>query len=445
MLNHIKYQILALLIFNVGFAQDNDLESRIDQYLSPLIEGKNFSGSILIHQKNEIVLSKGYGLANIPFEIKNSPQTKFHIASLSKSFTAAAILLLDEKGSIQVGDFVIKYIPELSNFENVTIHHLLSHTSGIPDINRQRRYRNLLKKNQTASALIDVIKEYEPIFEPGAKYSYSNSNYNILARIIEVTSDQDYGTFLRKYIFDPLGLTNTAHHQHMGQLIKHSADGYVPAGGYTSVEHAPYIDWSVKTGNGSLYSTTEDLLKWMTALMGGKVLSESSLNKMLEEKYGWFVRKKMGEEVIYYNGNSPGFNSYLGHFPKRDITIIVLGNNDIPLATTIGEGLAALRLNKEVQEFEDLNPINVDQEFTRSIEGTYKFPWYSFDIIAGNNMLVYKGGYPYYEVSMIPLTKKKLFNRFFWTNLVVERGENGQATHVYWEGNPQQKGTRINK
>ena len=123
----------------------------------------------------------------------------------------------------------------------------------------------------------------------------------------------------------------------------------------------------------------------------------------------------------------------------------MLGNNDIALATIIAEGLAALRLNKEVAEFEELRPINVDQELIRSIVGTYKFPWYSFDIITRNNMLFYKGSYPYYEVAMIPLTKEKLFNRFFWTNLVVERDENGQATQVYWEGNPQQKGTRINK
>jgi len=443
---YIECLILASLFLNVGFAQINNLESTVDNYLSPLMEGNNFSGSILISQNNEKIISKGYGLANIAFGVKNSPRTKFQIASLSKSFTATAILLLEEKGKIQLNDPIGKYLPELNHFGNVTIHHLLNHSSGIPDINRQSGYRELQRNPQTPSTLIDVIKELKSSFKPGEiAYSYSNSNYNILARLIEITSDLDYGTFLQENIFDPLELVNTGHRKQMGQLIENLADGYVPAGGYSSVENAPYIDWSVKTGNGSLYSTTEDLLKWITALMSGKVLSESSLNNMLTEKYGWFVRERMDEEVIYINGSSLGFNAYLGHFPEKALTIIVLGNYDIALATTIGEGLAAIRLDKSPEKFEDLKPINIDQEFIDSIKGTYEFPRYSFEIIARDNILAYKGGYPYYEVSMIPISEEKLFNRFFWGNLIVEMDENKQATHVFWEGNPQQKGERIEK
>jgi len=444
-IEYLKYLLLILLIFNAGCAQKNDLESRIDRYLSPLIKGENFSGSILIHQNDEIIFSKGYGFANIPFGIKNSSQTRFHICSLSKSFTAASILLLEERGSLQLSDPITEYIPELNHFTNVTIHHLLSHRSGIPDINHQPEYRNLLNNNQTPSTLIDVIKEYEPEFKPGEKYSYSNSNYNVLACVIEVTSGEDYGTFLKDHIFDPLDLRNTGHHKHMGELIENLAEGYVPAGGCFSVEKAPYIDWSAKTGNGSLYSTTEDLLKWITSLMGGEVLPESSLKRMIEQGYGWFVGEKLDEKVIYYNGNSTGFNSYLGYFPNKNLTIIVLGNNDIPLATTIGEGLASMILNGTAKDFQELKPIHINQEFIKSVEGTYKFPWYSFAIIARKNMLVYKGSYPYYEVSMIPLEENKLFNRFFWSNLVIERNKNGEVIYIYWEGSPQQKGIKIEK
>ncbi len=444
------YSVLLLLNFflclqfsKVVNAQSKSLEPKIDEYLMPLLQGNNYSGSILIYKNQQTIFSKGYGLANRTFGIPNAPLTKFHIASLSKSFTAAAVLILEEKGLIQLDHSITKYLPELSSFKKISIHHLLNHHSGIPDINRTSGFNDLQMKHQTARSLVDVIKEMELFLEPGEKYSYSNSNYNILARLIEVVSGLEYGVFLKKNIFDPIGLKHTGHHRHMGQLIENLATGYVPAGGYTSIENTPYIDWSVKTGNGSLYSTTEDLLKWVTALMNGKVLPKQRVEKMIDEGYGWFVSEKAGEKAIYYNGNSPGVSSFIGYFPEKNTTIIVLGNNHIGLATTIGEGLAALIFEKELEPFKARTSIKINQGYIDSTVGVFKFPNYTFEIASRNGFLVGTGGYPFYDVSIIPISQDVLFNRFFWTNLVIERDQNGLAKQIYWEYNPRMKGVRV--
>ncbi len=435
---------LAVIVVTAN-AQDPNLESRIDAYLKPLIEGNNFSGSIMVESNGQILVDKGYGQANISFGIPNSSKTKFQIASLSKTFTAASVLMLEERGSLDISHSISKYIPELSNFEKVTIHHLLNHHSGIPDINRQSIYKELERNPQTPSTLIEVIKDFELSYEPGEKYSYSNSNYNILAALIEVVSEQDYGTFLYENIFQPLGMMNSGHHANAGELIGNLATGYVPAGGYTSVEIAPYLDWSVKTGNGSLYSTTVDLLKWINELMGGRVLSKASVDKMLSNKYGWFVQEKLGEEAIYINGNSPGFSAYLAHFPEKNLVIIVLGNNHIPLATSIGDGIAGMIIGHETERFESLNPIDISNDRIRSIVGTYKFPYYTFELLEKNRMIIYEGGYPNYQIPLIPLGEDRFFNRFFWTSLIMERDSNGMVTHACWEYNPNMKGERIIK
>lgn len=439
-------QLFFLLVAVMSFAQVNELESRMDTYLEPLLKSNNFSGFILIAEKGEIIVSKGYGYSDIELKKENSANTKFQIASLSKTFTATAVLLLLERGELKLSDPIVTYVPELENYKDVTIHHLLNHTSGIPDINRQEIYKKIHRSPQTTTSLIDIIKEFEPSFKPGEKaYAYSNSNYNILARIIEISSNTDYGDFLQRNFFEKLEMINSGHRGEMDQAIKNLAKGYVPSGGYTSVENAPYLDWSVKTGNGSLYSTSEDLLRWVKALMSGQVLSPTTLQLMKDNRYGWFVGEKLDEEVIYMNGSSPGYNGYFGYFPSLELTIVVLGNHDIALSTTIGNGLFFILNDQNPDPFPSLEPYPVSKKFISSIEGEYKFPYYTIEIIRGKKQISYRGGYPYYDVSMIPIEKNKLFNRFFWTFLILERDEDEKVISIHWEGNPNQKGTRVTK
>src|SRR5213078_3147724 len=262
---------------------DRQLEAQVDAYLRPYLDLGGFNGSVLIAKGGRVLLSKGYGMANYELNVINTPQTKFHLGSVSKTFTAAAIMLLLEQGKLSVRDPLTRYIPDYPNGEKITIHHLLTNTSGIPNVNNFPEYATQSKFPHTPADLIAMFKQKPLDFEPGTRgYIESNSNYNLLAYIIEKISGQSYGDFLRQQIFDPLGLRDTNHDGDASVLIANKASGYVPVGAM-SVENAPYLDWSIKTGNGSIYSTVEDLLSWDRALYAEKILKKGWLQRMVTE------------------------------------------------------------------------------------------------------------------------------------------------------------------
>src|SRR5262245_33380142 len=168
--------------------KSTDLEAKVDAYVRPFLEIKGFSGAILIARKGQVLLRKGYGMANYELDAPNTPQTKFHLASISKSFTAAAILILEERGLLNVSDPIGKYIPDYPEGDKITIHHLLIHTSGIPNVNNFLDYNAKSKFPQTLANIIEMFKNKPLTNKPGERYSYSNSNYNVLAFIIEKVS-----------------------------------------------------------------------------------------------------------------------------------------------------------------------------------------------------------------------------------------------------------------
>src|SRR5437763_6894778 len=305
---------------------DRTIESKVDAYLKPFLDLHGFTGSILIAKGGRVLLSKGYGMANFELNVANTPQTKFHLGSVSKTFTAAAIMILQERGKLNVHDPLSKYIPDYPNGDRLTLHHLLTNTSGIPNVNNFPEYATQSKFPHTPSDLIPMFKQKPLDFEPGTRgYTESNSNYNLLAYIIEKLSGQTYGEFLKQNIFDPLGLRDTNHDGDASVLIANKASGYVPVGA-TSVENAPYLDWSIKTGNGSIYSTVEDLFRWDRALYTEKVLKKSSSQQMFTEQYGWFYGKRLNRNVVRMNGRSPGFNSEFQRYVDDDVCIVVLAN-----------------------------------------------------------------------------------------------------------------------
>ncbi|HTK94311.1 MAG TPA: serine hydrolase domain-containing protein, partial [Terriglobales bacterium] len=244
--------ILALLtIASAQAAPPASLSSRADAYLAPYVAGNNFSGSVLIAQHGRILLRQGYGLANRELDVPNTPATCFQIASISKPFTAAGVLLLVEQGKVALTDPVAKFVPDFPHGNEITVEHLLTHTSGIPDINGLPAYGELSRSPQTPASLIAAFRSAPLDFAPGTKYAYSNSNYNLLARIIEIVSGLDYGTYMRERVFSPLGLKATDHPANAADLLPDRAAGYAPRGA-TGIENAPYLDWTAKTGNGSL-------------------------------------------------------------------------------------------------------------------------------------------------------------------------------------------------
>jgi CubicO group peptidase (beta-lactamase class C family) len=226
-----------------GNKNEKQLEAAVDGYLHPYIASNNFQGAVLIAQKGKVLLKKAYGLANYELNVSNTRETRFHIASVSKPFTTAAILLLQERGLLKTSDTLAKFIPDYPNGDKITLIHLLSHTSGIPNINSFPDYDEFAKTRHTVAELVAKFKDRPLEFAPGERYQYSNSNFNLLAYVIEKVSGESYGGYLQKNIFTPLDMSATGHDGDASMLISNRASGYQPVGLNTHVI-ARFLDWS---------------------------------------------------------------------------------------------------------------------------------------------------------------------------------------------------------
>ena len=422
----------------------NDLEAKVDAYVKPLLEMKAFNGSILIARKGQVLLSKGYGMANYELEVPNTPQTKFHIASISKTFTATAIMLLQERGSLQVSDPLTKYIPDYPNGDKITIHHLLTHTSGIPDVNAFHDYNAKSVFPQTPASLIELFKQSPLNAQPGERYGYSNSNYNLLAFIIEKVSGKSYGEFLRANIFDPLGMKDTAHDGYAAALIKNRASGYVPAG-VDGLDNAPYLDWTMKTGNGSLYSTVEDLYKWDRALYTEKILKKSSLDQMFTKHvdgavgYGWFISRRLNRNALRMNGRSPGFQGEIHRYIDDDVCVIVLGNNYSGTASFMISDIAAIAFGEKYEVMAVMKAVKLDPKVTERFLGRYQGdanffrPNAVLSIVKQSDHL----GLSYFgnpAVPLTPLSSEKFYDRTFGASVTFVKNAQGEVTHFVYQG-----------
>ena len=400
-----------------------------------------FSGVILIAKGEKVLLSKGYGMANYELGVPNTRQTKFHIASVSKPFTAAAVLLLQERGLLSVSDPLTKYIADYPNGDKITVHHLLTHTSGIPNVNNLPEYEAKSKFPQTTSSLVELFKGKPLIMQPGERYNYSNSNYNLLAYIIEKVSGRSYGDFLKENIFDPLGMKNTGHDGNAGALLKNRASGYSPVG-LTGFENAPYLDWTSKTGNGSLYSTAEDLYKWDRALYTEKPLKKSTLERMFTPHvegigYGWFISKRFDRKAIRISGRSPGFNSELQRYVDEDVCVIVLGNNYAPTASTIADDVAAITLGEKYEIPAIVKPITLAPQMLDALVGRYEggsdffVPGVVLTLERKNGSLnlSWNSGA---ATPLVPQSDTKFFSRLLWAAVTFVRDENGEVTHLLY-------------
>lgn len=416
-------------------------EARVDAYLKPYLDMGSFSGAVLIAKGGKILLSKGYGMANYELDVPNTPRTRFHIASVSKSFTAAAVLLLQERGLLVVSDSLVKFIPDYPDGDKINIHHLLTHTSGIPNVNSFPDYDAKSKFPHTVGDLVQLFKSKSLIQQPGQKYSYSNSNYNLLAYIIEKVSGRRFGAFLDANIFQPLGMSDTGHDGHAGALLKNRATGYVPAG-VNGLENAPYIDWSIKTGNGSLYSTAEDLYKWDRALYTEKLLKRGTLEKLFSEHvsgvgYGWFVGKRNNRKVVRMNGRSPGFGSEIQRYVNDDVCIIVLSNNYAATPSVIINDLAAIAFGEKYEVATVARPVRLSPAMLDGCVGRYQFgpdffvPGAIYTVENQNDHLLLKSGD--WTTALVPQSEAKFFSREFWSTVTFVRDDNRAATELIWE------------
>ncbi|HEY6454367.1 MAG TPA: serine hydrolase domain-containing protein [Steroidobacteraceae bacterium] len=316
----------------------------------------HFSGAVLVARAGHILLDKGYGLANVEWSVPNSPNTKFRIGSLTKQFTATAIMQLRDAGRLQLQDSICKYLqPCAKTWQPVTLHHLLSHTSGIPDYGPASDPKNHAMPPWTASQIAQAFRDKPLEFPPGSQWKYSDWGYCLLGLVIEKVTGKSYEAVLREQIFAPLGM-NDSGYDHSEITLKNRAAGYRWQEG--RLRNAKYIDMDRPYAAGGLYSTLEDLYKWDQALYSGVILSQKSLGLMWTEVlahygYGWIVVGPLPASKtppwavpehlqIVHPGSIKGFTSEILRFPNERTTVIVLAN--LEDAHTVGSALGAVAL-----------------------------------------------------------------------------------------------------
>ena len=326
----------------------HDLASRVEQYMAARVSRDHFSGAILIARDGRVLFSQGYGMANIEHDVPNSTRTKFRLGSITKQFTAMGIMILQERGKLNVQDKIKKYVPDAPKaWDEITIHHLLTHTSGIPNYTSFPEFLKTLPVRVSLKELIAKFKDKPLDFKPGEKFRYSNSGYVVLGQVIETASGQNYATFLKQAIFDPLGMTDTGY-DNATTLVKHRASGYTRRLGLV-LTNCDYVDMSIPHAAGALYSTVEDLLKWDQALSTDTLCSRKSLESMLTPVkdhygYGWGIDQKFGQARYSHGGGIMGFVTMIERYPAEKLLVVALSNLENSPIGAIGDDLAAIAL-----------------------------------------------------------------------------------------------------
>jgi len=316
---------------------DPGMLERVDVWLNHMAADETFSGSILIAQDGEVLLSRGYGSANRELGISNTPQTRFRLGSVTKQFTAMAILILQSQGRLNVQDPICRYIEDCpGTWRDITIHHLLTHTSGITSMVMYSGSFPI-----TPAKLIALFKDLSLDFQPGEKFSYSNCGYWVLGYIIEQVSGQSYKDFIQQAIFEPLEMHDSGYDQDTPGLAVGYKDQY-------SIATASLVsDSSFAYSAGALYSTVEDLYRWDQALYTGQLIPRELLDQMFTPHisqypdvvgsvaygYGWMVIDDLDRRLVGHGGAIEGFRAWIIRYPDDHITIIGLSNQEYSIST----------------------------------------------------------------------------------------------------------------
>ena len=413
------------------------LEQRIDRFVRPYAASSNFTGVILVRRRGKVQLNKGYGMANYELGVINSPWNRFHIASVTKAFTAAAILLLQERGKLGLDDSVSRHLPGYPNGDRIRIKHLLEHTAGIPNLGSGPDWAREERLPHTTEDLVGLFKDLPLDFEPGSETRYSNSNYNLLTLIIEKVSGQSYESFLWENIWKPLGLRATTDGSDMARLVPNRATGVEPAG-VRDVRLPRYIDWSGRKGSGSLVTTTSDLDRFVDALYGGKLLQPASLAKILAPAegfaYGWVRAERLNRKQMRSAGRSPGYNASVERYLDDGTTVIVLTNSYSPVGqdSVFLAGIHAAVFGPAPPP-PALLPIAAKQGSLTELAGQYQMPQEYFvpnatlELIDRGNRLeaVWSNGA---RNTIYPVAPGRFLDRNFWAEVSFTRDSVGKVS-----------------
>jgi CubicO group peptidase (beta-lactamase class C family) len=346
-------------VFNVSYGQTK--VDKLDKLISAYTEYGKFNGSVLVAEKGNVIYKKGFGLADMEWNIPNQPDTKHRLGSITKQFTATLIMQLVEQGKLKLDVPISTWLPDYpkKNGDVITIHHLLTHTSGIPNMTSFPGFvKDVMRNSFSPVQLVNISADSTLQFKPGERFAYSNSGYILLGYIIEKITGKPYQQVLQENIFTPLKMKNTGNDHHR-TLLKNRASGYEKNG--RLYVNADFIDMSVPYAAGSMYSTVEDLYLWDQALYGNQLLRKENMELLFTKHipsggghygYGWGVGEmtlgNTAERIgtVGHGGGINGFNTQITRIPSDRSFIVLLNNTGGAPLNEMTSAIAAILYDK---------------------------------------------------------------------------------------------------
>ncbi len=399
-------------------------------YIGPYVQMNDFSGTILIRRGGRDSVVAAFGIEDRARGVPNGPATRYGIGSLTKTFTAAAIAMLQERGLLSLDDTLGKFIPGFPYGSAITIEQLLAHTAGVPDYHALPDYWARRARPTTLAEFAAWIGTQPLDFRPGAKDSYSSSGYALLAYVVERVSGTSYSAFLRHHVFEPLGMTDTGDLSD-GGAISGLATGYDPGFPPTGVQPPPPVSATWLEGSGSLYSTVSDLARWARAIGENRLFQ---LNR-LAYPYGWGKRTWFGRDLIEQDGRiALGYASHLSIYPKDSVIVVILGNIQSAVTDRLRTDVAALVWGEPFRGPQPRHHATPTAAVLEQYAGRYQVgPGFAMTVRVDGRRISLAGPEGDF-LPLEPMSDSDFFFRTLYVPIRFERDTKGSVIDLLWGG-----------
>lgn len=407
---------LCLLIGLSSIISAQNISQKLDELMNAYAKNREFNGSVLIAQGGKILLEKGYGFQNLDKKLMNTSATLYPIASVTKTFTATLVLKLAELNQLSLQDKLSKYYPDYPKGDSISIENLLTHTSGIFNYTQDNDFMYKESgKHASEQKMLSLIKNKPLDFPPGKGWNYSNSAYSLLGYIIEKVTHKSYYAAIRKYIFEPLGMSDSGF-DFVGLPTDKKAIGYYSDAGKDYNKQAPLYDSSVVFAAGAIYSTVGNLYKWHQGLQKNQVISKGLSAKaytpfMKNYGYGWIIDSLFHLKIVSHSGGVPGYRSNFARIIEDDVCIILLNNTEIPGLNIITNNLLAVLYNQPYKIPVSKQAIQLDESVLKQYIGRFEVENQKLVIefkIENNTLVVYPVNGP--RSVLAALTETRFFD-----------------------------------
>jgi CubicO group peptidase (beta-lactamase class C family) len=412
----------------------DDNRAKFDSLINGYANSGKFNGEVLVAQKGLIMYIRSAGYRDAEKKIMHKPDDIYQIGSITKQFTAAVIMQLQNEGRLSVNDKLSKYFSGLPDGDKITIEHLLTHTSGLYNYTDDTfLMKSDVTKHYSRDAMLAIFRGFKPDFEPGTKWNYSNTGYSMLGYIIEKVTGKPYERVMRERILQPLGMDQSGF-DFTNLKAEAKSKGYYSLSEGTAVP-APTVDSTIAYAAGALYTTTRDLLKWERAIYSNKILPAASWQKIFTPYknnygYGWSVGKVFGKDFMAHGGGIHGFSSFIMRVPEDELVVIVLDNSSGSSSGIIARQMANIAMGKPFTVPQVRKELILDKSILESYVGEYQLsPEFSITItLDGNQLKAQATGQA--EFPIFAESEKIFFYKVVEAKIEFLKDSNGKVTEM---------------